>query len=84
MGIIPRYKPVRPPSVLYILIIVASMPGSCRSDVPKAAKEADCIDRRVLTMSKGYVKVTEVMPAQPPHTSLLRGDRSAPGEGSAN
>jgi hypothetical protein len=64
--------------------MVAIMPGSCPSDVPSEANEADCIDRRVLTMSKGYVKVTEVMPAQPPHTNLRNGDRSAPGEGSAN
>ena len=73
-----------PPSVLYILIMVVSMPGSCPSALPKAANEADCIDSRVLTMSRGYVKVTEVMPAQPPHNSLRSGDRSAPGDGSAN
>jgi hypothetical protein len=73
-----------PPSVLYILIIVAIMPGSCPSDLPSEAKDADCIDNLVLTISKGYVKVTEVMPAQPPHTNLRRGDKSAPGDGSAN
>lgn len=48
------------------------------------AKEADCIDRRVRTMSNGYVNVTEVMPAAPPQMSRLIGERSAPGEGSAN
>lgn len=81
---IPRYNPEMPPSVLYILIMVAIMPGNCPSDLPSEANEADCIDRRVLTMSKGYVKVTEVMPAHPPHTNLRSGDKSAPGVGSAN
>ena len=65
--------------------MVAHIPGSfllVSSDI--VANEADCIDKRVRTMSKGYVKVTEVMPAAPPHTSRLNGDRSAPGVGSAN
>lgn len=51
---------------------------------PNAAKEADCIDNRVRTISSGYVKVTEVMPAAPPQMRRLRGERSAPGEGSMN
>lgn len=29
-------------------------------------KEADWMERRVRTMSRGYVKETEVMPARPP------------------
>ena len=51
---------------------------------PNAANDADCIESLVRTMSRGYVTVTEVMPAHPPHMSLRSGVRSAPGEGSAN
>ena len=64
--------------------MVCHIPGSFPSDWPNAAKPADCIDNRVRTMSSGYVVVTEVIPAKPPHRSLRRGERSAPGDGSAN
>ena len=42
------------------------------------------MESRVLTMSRGYVKVTEVMPANAPHTNRLNGVRSAPGESATN
>jgi hypothetical protein len=80
----PRYKPRIPPSVLYILIMVCHIPGNFPSRFPSAAKPADCIDNRVRTMSKGYVNVTDVIPAKPPHINLRKGGRSAPGDGSAN
>jgi hypothetical protein len=70
-----------PPSCLYITIIVGHIPGNCPLGLsPNAAKEADCMDNRVRTMSKGYVKKTDVMPAIPPHTSLSTGLKGAPGE----
>ena len=54
--------------------MVDHMPGSFFRDAsPSAANDADCIESRVLTMSNGYVQVTEVMPAAPPQTSRLRG-----------
>ena len=64
---------------------MAHIPGSFSLDASlREEKEADCIDSRVRTMSRGYVKVTEVIPAAPPHMSRLKGERSAPGEGSTN
>ena len=85
VGRMPLYKANMPPSVLYIVTIVAHMPGSfLLVSSEMVANEADWIDNRVRTMSNGYVKVTEVMPAAPPHTSRLNGDRSAPGVGSTN
>src|SRR5271154_2964787 len=80
----PLYKPRIPPSVLYILIMVCHIPGNFPSCFPNAAKPADCIDNRVRTMSSGYVNVTEVIPAKPPHSNLRTGERSAPGDVSAN
>ena len=85
VGIMPLYRAKNPPSVLYMLTMVPHIPGSfwcCLS--LKAAKEADWMESRVRTMSRGYVKVTEVMPAIPPHTKRRRAERSAPGVGSAN
>jgi hypothetical protein len=80
----PLYKPRMPPSVLYILIMVCHIPGNFLSRFPSPAKLADCIDNRVRTMSSGYVNVTDVIPAKPPHSNLRTGGRSAPGDGSAN
>ena len=84
VGIMPLYKPRIPPSVRYILTMVCHIPGNFPSRFPNAAKPADCIDNRVRTMSSGYVNVTDVIPAKPPHSSLRTGGRSAPGDGSAN
>lgn len=85
VGVMPRYKAKKPPSVLYIIFSVAHIPGSLFLETsPRLAKEADCMDRRVRTMSSGYVNVTEVMPAAPPQISRLIGESSAPGEGSTN
>lgn len=68
-----------------MIFMVAHIPGSCFLDAsPRVAKEADCIESLVRTMSSGYVNVTDVMPAAPPQTSRLRGVKSCPGEGSAN
>lgn len=81
----PLYSARMPPSVLYIVFNVAHMPGSCFRDAsPREANEADWMESLVRTMSNGYVNVTEVIPAAPPHRSRLKGERSAPGEGSAN
>lgn len=81
----PLYRARKPPSVLYIITIVAHIPGNSFFGAPlRDEKEADCIDKRVRTISRGYVKVTEVMPAAPPQTRRLKGERSAPGEGSTN
>lgn len=70
-----------PPSCLYIATKVGHMPGSFSPAclLPNAAKDADWIDNRVRTMSNGYVKQTEVMPAIPPHNSLWKGLKEAPG-----
>lgn len=68
-----------------MVINVSHIPGNFLLDAsPRAAKETDCIDSRVRTISRGYVNVTEVMPAAPPQTSRRMGERSAPGEDSAN
>lgn len=64
--------------------MVCHIPGNFPSRFPSAAKPADCIDNRVRTMSSGYVNVTDVIPAKPPHSNLRTGERSAPGDGSAN
>jgi hypothetical protein len=82
---IPLYRAGIPPSVLYIVTKVCHIPGSLALCVVlKAAKEADWIDKRVLTMSSGYVKHTEVMPAAPPHIKRRRELKSWPGEASKN
>lgn len=52
------------------------MPGSflpVTFDPFNPSNEADCMDRRVRTMSRGYVKVTDVIPAQPPQISRWYG-----------
>lgn len=70
VGIMPLYRAKNPPSFLYIDAISAHMPGSFSPAfllIPE--NEALCIDNRVLTISRGYVHVTEVMPAQPPQNS---------------
>lgn len=54
----------------------AATAGSCFAS---AAKDADWIDRRVRTMSRGYVTVTEVMPANAPQTRRSTAERGAPG-----
>lgn len=65
--------------------MVAHIPGSCFLDAsPSAAKDADWIDSRVRTISRGYVRNTDVIPAAPPHIKRLKEPRSAPGEGSKN
>jgi hypothetical protein len=85
VGIMPRYNAGNPPSVVYMVIIVDHIPGSLLCEAsPSAAKDADWIDKRVRTMSSGYVKVTDVIPAAPPQISLCRGSRSAPGETSTS
>ena len=85
VGTIPLYNARMPPSVLYIIFIVSHMPGNFfLATPPNAAKEADCMESRVRTISRGYVSVTEVMPAAPPHRSLRKGVKSAPGDGSTN
>jgi hypothetical protein len=42
-------------------------------------KDADCMDSRVRTISRGYVKVTEVMPASAPHNNRWYEFKGAPG-----
>lgn len=78
VGMIPLYNAATPPSVLYMVIIVVHMPGSSLG-FARAAKEADWIERRVRTISRGYVNVTEVIPAMPPHVRRAKGDKSASG-----
>ena len=54
VGNIPLYKARKPPSVLYIVIMVAHMPGSLLLvSSESVAKDADCIDNRVRTISRG-------------------------------
>jgi hypothetical protein len=53
VGIMPRYNATMPPSVRYMVTIVAHMPGSFLGLEPSSAKEADWIDKRVRTMSSG-------------------------------
>jgi hypothetical protein len=85
VGIMPLYKARMPPSVLYIVIIVSHMPGSFSLDAwLSAANDADWIERRVRTISRGYVKNTDVIPAAPPHTRRRTELRSAPGDVSKN
>jgi hypothetical protein len=81
----PLYNAKMPPSVLYMITMVCHIPGSLSLDAwLRAANEADWMERRVRTMSRGYVQKTEVMPAAPPHTKRLTELRSAPGDGSKN
>jgi hypothetical protein len=64
---------------------VAHIPGSFFLGAPlSAANEADWIESRVRTMSRGYVKKTDVIPASPPHTRRLAEVKSAPGVASKN
>ena len=79
MGTIPRYSALNPPSDLYMAIMVCHMPGSCLGRAPSSANDADWMDRRVRTMSSGYVKVTDVMPAMPPQVRRDSGVRLSPG-----
>lgn len=53
--------------------------ATAESCFASAAKDADWIDRRVRTMSRGYVTVTEVMPANAPQTRRSTAERGAPG-----
>ena len=86
VGINPRYSALMPPSCLYIWISVAHMPGSffSASAFDRPLKDADWIDKRVRTMSRGYVTVTDVMPAIAPQHKRLNGVRGSPGSGSKN
>lgn len=52
------------------------MPGSFLGLSPSSEKEADWMESRVRTMSRGYVHTTEVMPAAAPHMSRLKGVNS--------
>ena len=45
----------------------SNIPGSFSLLEPNSLKEADWIESLVRTMSRGYVNVTDVMPAKPPH-----------------
>lgn len=81
---IPRYRAQTPPSVLYMVTMVAHIPGSLPFGCLRFANDADCIESLVRTMSSGYVKNTEVIPADPPQTRRLTEVRSAPGVGSKN
>ena len=61
------------------------MPGSfCPASFFKLSNDADWIDNRVRTMSKGYVVETEVIPARPPQNNRWYGPRGAPGVSSKN
>jgi hypothetical protein len=85
VGMIPLYRAGIPPSVLYIVTIVVHIPGSfVRGKLPSAANEADWIERRVRTISRGYVKNTDVIPAAPPQTRRLTELMSPPGVLSKN
>lgn len=76
---IPLYNAAMPPSVRYMMIMVAHIPGSFFGLEASWAKDADWMDSLVRTISKGYVNVTDVMPAKPPQSNLVRGGMSAPG-----
>lgn len=75
----PRYNADMPPSVLYICIKVVHIPGNLSGLSPSSAKLADWMDSRVRTISRGYVRNTDVMPAIPPQIRRVKGDKSAPG-----
>lgn len=61
------------------------MPGNLALCVVlRAANDADWMESLVRTISRGYVKNTEVIPAAPPQINRLREERSCPGEGSKN
>jgi hypothetical protein len=64
--------------------MVCHMPGSFLGLAPSSANDADWIERRVRTMSSGYVKVTDVIPAMPPHVRRASGVRLSPGCRSKN
>jgi hypothetical protein len=50
-----------------MITMVAHIPGSfVFGAFLRAANDADWMESRVRTMSRGYVKNTEVMPAAPP------------------
>lgn len=82
VGVMPLYRAAIPPSVLYMDFRVDHMPGKWSGRAPSSANEADWIDRRVRTMSSGYVKKTDVMPAAPPQMRRVTDESSAPGEAS--
>jgi len=63
--------------------IVGHIPGGLPSRLANDAKEAVCMDNLVLTMSSGYVNVTEVIPATPPHNNLSKEVRLCPVQFSA-
>jgi hypothetical protein len=46
--------------------------------------DADWMDKRVRTMSSGYVHVTEVIPARPPQSSRWYASSGPPGSFSKN
>jgi hypothetical protein len=82
---IPLYKASIPPSVLYMVTRVTHIPGNffpvgCWS----VANDADWIESLVRTMSRGYVKNTDVIPADPPQTRRLTEVSSPPGVDSKN
>jgi hypothetical protein len=81
VGPMPRYNAFHPPSFLYMSTISSNMPGNfwCASLDPNSLKDADCIDNRVRTISRGYVNVTEVMPAAAPQNSRFSALRGFPG-----
>ena len=65
----PRYRAKTPPSVLYMVVRVGHIPGNFLPDLAfcNPANEADWMESRVRTISRGYVNVTEVIPAMAPH-----------------
>lgn len=58
--------------------MVGHIPGGLPSRLANDAKEAVWMDNLVLTMSSGYVKVTEVIPATPPHNNRSKEVRLCP------
>jgi len=64
-----------------MLLIKDIIPGnfSPGPECSSPLNEADWIDRRVRTMSSGYVSETEVMPAVAPQKSLCTGLSAWPG-----
>ena len=58
--------------------MVAHMPEFCLGVFPRSAKDAVWMESLVRTMSSGYVNVTEVMPAKPPHNRRVKGVKESP------
>lgn len=76
----PLYSAFQPPSVLYMVAMSSNMPGSFLPALfPNSLKDADCIESLVRTISSGYVNVTEVIPARPPHNSRCTEFNFSPG-----